>query len=241
MISNEQKIVRINLMIELCDKLKEEIIIGRGDAVIFRRKLQGYIDEVGIDEEVLEEKKLIISKHDLLTGRDIENIKQNFIIIKNRVEEDIEYSRRIQESKPKNDEEEFWKYTHPLIISVAKDRFKNAHYADAVEAATKEINSRVKRIYRKISGEELDGAKLMQRIFSLNNPVLKFEDTSTETGQNVQNGFMHIFTGTMIGIRNPKAHENLTITKEQAIQRLILAGLLMNKIDEALKFSGIQE
>ena len=36
-----------------------------------------------------------------------------------------------------------WDNIHPQIISVAKSRFNDGHYADAVEAAFKEINVRV--------------------------------------------------------------------------------------------------
>ena len=52
---------------------------------------------------------------------------------------------------------------------------------------------------------------------------------------------MKIFEGTMLGIRNPKAHANMSINKDSAIKRLVLAGLLMDKIDEAIKNTGIKE
>ena len=52
---------------------------------------------------------------------------------------------------------------------------------------------------------------------------------------------MQIFAGVMQGIRNPKAHENMTATKESARDRITLASLLMKKIDEAIEFSKIEE
>ena len=45
----------------------------------------------------------------------------------------------------------------------------------------------------------------------------------------------------MTGIRNPKAHANMTITEVDAVQRLMFASLLMSKIDEAVSFTGISE
>jgi hypothetical protein len=45
----------------------------------------------------------------------------------------------------------------------------------------------------------------------------------------------------MTGIRNPKAHENMNIGREEAIKRLIFASLLMDKIDEALDYSQVTE
>jgi hypothetical protein len=44
---------------------------------------------------------------------------------------------------------------------------------------------------------------------------------------------MQLFAGSMIGIRNPKAHENVVIDKNRAIHFLFLSSLLMYKIDES--------
>lgn len=137
--------------------------------------------------------------------------------------------------------ESFWEHIHPLIKQLISKKFYGKHYADCVETAFKEINSRLKKIYRQERNEEKDGSSLMNAIFSPNNPLLKFEDITTETGRNVQNGYMQIFAGAMTGIRNPKAHDNQTITKDAAIKRLIFASLLMDKIDEAIRYSNINE
>jgi uncharacterized protein (TIGR02391 family) len=128
----------------------------------------------------------------------------------------------------------FWDDIHPKILSVAKTRFDTAHYADAVESALKEVNSVVKNIVRRKTGNELDGANLMRTAFSLNNPIIVLDDLSTETGKNIQQGYMEIFAGVMIGIRNPKAHDNLVITPIRAKHFIYLASLLMHKIDERI-------
>ena len=127
-----------------------------------------------------------------------------------------------------------WDSIHPLIISVAKGRFDNGHYADAVEAAFKEVNTRVKGIYKNRTSIEKDGVKLMQSAFSPQNPIIKLGDISTETGTNVQQGYMEMFVGAMIGIRNPKAHSNQTLSKADAIRKLHFASMLMCKLDNEL-------
>lgn len=137
--------------------------------------------------------------------------------------------------------EPFWVNVHPRIRTVTQNRMKSGEYADAVEAAFKEINSRIKAIVLKVRGEEKDGVQLMQCAFSLNNPVLEIEDRSTESGRNTQKGYMEIFSGSITAIRNPKAHENTSISKEEAILKLHFASLLMMKIDQALDFSKTQE
>lgn len=137
--------------------------------------------------------------------------------------------------------EAFWEYMHPKIKNLIFDKFIGKHYADCVETAFKEINSRLKKIYKKQKGEEKDGSALMTAIFSATNPVLCFEDMGSQSGRNVQIGYMKIFEGAMLGIRNPKAHENMSINKDAAIKRLILASLLMDKIDEAVKNMSLME
>ena len=127
-----------------------------------------------------------------------------------------------------------WDSIHPQIIAVAKERFEDGHYADAVEAAFKEINVRVKTIYKERALEEKDGARLMQSAFSPNNPIIKIGDISTETGRDIQQGYMEMFSGAMKGIRNPKAHNNQTISKANAIRKLHFASMLMHKLDNEL-------
>ena len=82
-----------------------------------------------------------------------------------------------------------------------------------------------------------DGADLMYKVFSANDPMLEFESREDESGENVQKGYMQIFAGAMTGIRNPKAHENLTISKEDAIHKIFLASLLMNKVEQAEEYT----
>lgn len=126
----------------------------------------------------------------------------------------------------------YWSLIHPDIAVVSKKRFDDGHFADAVEAAFKEINTKVKKIVKQETGKELDGVSLMQHAFSLSNPIIKLDDLRTETGKNVQKGYMQIFSGAMTGIRNPKTHENQEISKIDAIHRIVLASLLMSKIYE---------
>ena len=126
---------------------------------------------------------------------------------------------------------------HPDIKRVSKDKYIDGYYADAVESAFKEINTRVKMIFsQKNSGEKIpDGADLMNRVFSPNNPIIELDDLTNESGVNIQKGYMQMFAGAMTGIRNPKAHANITITKEEALNSLFFASLLMEKIDKAKK------
>lgn len=133
---------------------------------------------------------------------------------------------------------DFWEYIHPRIKSLARDRFSQEFRADAVSAAVREVNITVKRLVLEATGQEMDGAGLMTTAFSPNNPIIPLADLSSETGRNLQQGYMHLFQGAMIGIRNPKAHENFDTEYIKAIHLLFVASLLMTKIDERLDNSS---
>jgi uncharacterized protein (TIGR02391 family) len=132
-----------------------------------------------------------------------------------------------------NKRPEGWNLLHPLIQSVAGGRFDSGHFADAVEAALKEVNCRVKAEFKRKTGKELDGADLMHSAFSPKTPIILLDDLATESGRNIQQGYMELFAGSMIGIRNPKAHANISISSERGMHFLIVASLLMAKLDEA--------
>lgn len=122
----------------------------------------------------------------------------------------------------------FWNNLNPIVVKVSRERFETKQYADSVEAALKEINDIIKQEYKKITGSEEDGKNLMLKSFSPKNPVFKIADLSDSNGQNIQEGYMHIFEGAMQGIRNPKAHKNLIISEKEAVEKLFLASHLMN-------------
>lgn len=124
---------------------------------------------------------------------------------------------------------DFWNGIHPQITSAAKKLFENKHYAESVEAAFLEINVRVRSIIK----EDLDGTSAMQKAFSVNNPIVKVADISTRTGRDIQQGIMELFCGSIRYIRNPKAHEKIVMSEQEAISKLHLASLLMYEIDKA--------
>jgi len=71
----------------------------------------------------------------------------------------------------------------------------------------------------------------MKKAFSPGNPIIEIANVENKSGHDTQQGYMEIFAGVMTGIRNPKAHDNETITKEDALRKLIMISLLMYKID----------
>lgn len=143
-----------------------------------------------------------------------------------------------------NPAQSIWGLIHPQITAVSKQLFLDGHYANAACDAFIEINDRVKKLYKKINptaSKIPDGDAAMTSVFSANNPLLKVCDLSTESGQNEQKGLMFMLQGAMSALRNPKAHANITLTEEDAMRRIMFASMLMYKIDEAVKYSSVQE
>lgn len=130
-------------------------------------------------------------------------------------------------------DEPWWANVHPSVRRVAESRFAAGHLADAVEAALKEVNSRVKREYKERTRVELDGKGLMMKAFSVDKPQIVLADLDTDSGKSEQEGYMFLFAGAMEALRNPKAHANIDIDESRALHHLFVASLLMSKLDDA--------
>jgi uncharacterized protein (TIGR02391 family) len=125
-----------------------------------------------------------------------------------------------------------FKLLHAKVQAVANTRFNNGHYADAVEATFKELASTVRALVLQRGGPELDGVPLMQMAFSPKNPIIVLADLATQTGRDMQRGYMDLFAGAMAAIRNPKAHGNIELSPERALHLLFVASTLWHTLDE---------
>jgi uncharacterized protein (TIGR02391 family) len=119
---------------------------------------------------------------------------------------------------------------HPEVRRVAEQLYLDGHNSQAIFEAFKAVNNRVKRI----SGEDADGKALMARVFSEERPILKLNAGSTRSDRDEQEGFKFVFMGAMLGIRNPKAHDEIADTDDdRSLEYLALASLLMRRLDDA--------
>ena len=135
--------------------------------------------------------------------------------------------------KPTEDNEAvLWSLLHPRVVAVAQPRFTTGHFADAVEAALKALNSEVRNVAMARGAAPMDGAALMHTVFSVKTPVIVLADLSTQSGRDMQQGYMEMFAGAMSAIRNPKAHDNIVITRERGFHLLFIASTLWHTLDE---------
>ena len=109
--------------------------------------------------------------------------------------------------------------------------FGGGYYALAVQRACTYIDNTVRQ---KSGYADKDGADLMRAVFSPKNPILRLNKLETRSDRNEQQGYMEIFAGTMIGIRNPRVHEyDLEDSPVEALERLVMANHLMRILNKA--------
>jgi len=119
---------------------------------------------------------------------------------------------------------------HPAIRASALAQYRDGHWRDAVLNAFIAVFDLV----RSRTALDLDGERLVTRVFSADRPILVVADLSTESGKNDQVGFMMVMEGVFRGIRNPKAHSlQHDLDGLESAQYLVMASLLARRVDEA--------
>lgn len=127
-------------------------------------------------------------------------------------------------------DDSFWRYIPQEIRKSSRRLFDGGHFSEAVEAAYKEINALVKAEYLKRTAIEADGVDLMRRAFGSKTPVIELSQAEVaETRKNEQQGYMELFAGAMSALRNPKAHANVQLEKDDAVRQLMFAGMLLSR------------
>lgn len=119
---------------------------------------------------------------------------------------------------------------HPKIKQVSENLFKDGHYASAIFEAFKEVTNFVKE---KSGEKSIDGTTLMAKIFNKDTPILKLNNLQEDWEKDEQAGFMYLYMGASLGIRNPKAHAYI-VQKDpyKTLKFLSFASILIEKIDD---------
>lgn len=112
------------------------------------------------------------------------------------------------------------------VIDAASGYWQSGHYTKAVQntyvALIEEVQKRVKR-------PDLDGDGLMRHVFSQDRPVLRISDVPSE-----QRGYMDLFAGGVLAIRNPLSHTAIEILSfDDAVSLLTFASFLFRALDRA--------
>jgi uncharacterized protein (TIGR02391 family) len=118
---------------------------------------------------------------------------------------------------------------HPMLETASGRLLADGHFAQAVFTGCLALCELV----RNNTGLTTDGTSLMETAFSAENPRLPVNAGVTRSDKDEQQGFMRIFSGAMLGIRNPRGHVLNEDSPERALAYLQFLSLLFDIVDEA--------
>lgn len=125
---------------------------------------------------------------------------------------------------------------HPEVLKYCRTELLQDNYFHAVFEATKGLAQRI----RDLSGVQADGAVLVDRVFSIERPVLAINTLQTETEKTEHKGFAALLKGCFAAVRNPLAHEPKILWEgeDDAADYLSLISLLHRKLDDCVLTQG---
>ena len=119
------------------------------------------------------------------------------------------------------------------IVDVSRDLFDSGHYNLAVHEAYKAVDN---FIQAKVSEHHLSGTTLMDQVFGPNDPKLVWSERKTRSQKDQQSGYHRLYSGSMMGIRNPTGHEFAWIDEpDEALECIVFAQHLLRKAKLAVQ------
>ncbi len=121
---------------------------------------------------------------------------------------------------------------HAEVLRYCRTELLQDNYFHAVFEASKGLAQRI----REMSGVQADGAALVDRVFSIDKPLLAINTLRTETERSEHKGFAALLKGCFAAVRNPLAHEPKILWdgEDDAADYLSLISLLHRKLDECV-------
>ena len=144
----------------------------------------------------------------------------------------------LSESIPSDGFNDFQFLLHEKIVKSALGHFNDGNLRHAVLDSLLAVFGLIKDR----TGLDEDGRVLVEKAFAPKNPILILSNLATESGRSDQAGFIEVLRGIYQGVRNPKSHSlDHDFTQLEAAQYLVLASLLISRIEKATLSSSIPE
>ncbi|MCX6318077.1 MAG: TIGR02391 family protein [Bacteroidetes bacterium] len=122
---------------------------------------------------------------------------------------------------------------HPKIYEYCNSELITENYFHSVFEAVKSVAEEI----RKRTNLTLDGGELIDKVFSVTNPLIKINSLKNETEQSEQKGFSNLIKGVFGMFRNTIAHSPKviwTITEDEALDIMTIISLIHKKIGKSL-------
>lgn len=125
---------------------------------------------------------------------------------------------------------------HAEVTKYCRIELLQDNYFHAVFEASKGLAQRI----RDLSGIEGDGAALVDKVFSIENPILALNFLKSETEKSEHKGFAQLLKGCFAAVRNPLAHEPKILWQgeEDAADYFSLISLLHRRLDSCFPTGG---
>jgi len=119
---------------------------------------------------------------------------------------------------------------HSEVTKYCRTELLQDNYFHAVFEASKGLAQRI----RDLSAIEGDGAALVDKVFSIENPVLALNFLNSDTEKSEPKGFAQLLKGCFAAVRNPLAHEPKILWdgEEDAADYFTLISLLHRRLDK---------
>jgi uncharacterized protein (TIGR02391 family) len=125
---------------------------------------------------------------------------------------------------------------HPEVYKYCRKELMQENFFHAVFEATKGLAQRI----RELSGVQGDGFALIDKVFSLEKPIVALNSLRTDTEKSEHKGFAALLKGCFSAIRNPLAHEPKILWngEDDAADYLTLISMLHRKMDSCVKIKN---
>lgn len=119
---------------------------------------------------------------------------------------------------------------HQTLPAKVRNLFDDGHYAEATFEAFKFVDKLVQR-HSKLKES---GFKLMMAAFDEAKPSIQLTPLKEVSEVDEQKGFRFMFSGGVLGIRNPRGHEvNFRDDPDTCLDHLAFASLLVRRLEQA--------
>lgn len=132
-----------------------------------------------------------------------------------------------------------WPNIHPDITKASRYYFYQGNYGSAVDVAFKELECKLRAISRanKDGLEPKDIQSVIGNVFS-ETSGLDTGGMDTHSGHDYRRGLRDSLKASFMAYRNPGAHTNLSRTKEEAAELIVLCSHFMFVLDGARRLYG---
>ena len=126
---------------------------------------------------------------------------------------------------------------HAEVTKYCTTELLQDNYFHAVYEASKGLAQRI----RDLSGIEGNGAALVDKVFSIDNPILALNFLKSDTEKSEHKGFAQLLKGCFGAVRNPLAHEPKILWQgeEDAADYFSLISLLHRRLDGCFRTRSI--